>query len=182
MAQRNFHPDTYGVMAEFSDPTELVHAAEKAYADGWRHLNCYSPFPIHGAWEAIGHKKSPMPLIVLLGGITGCLGIFGFITWANLIAYPLNIGGRPLFAWPAFIPPTFEATILLAGLSSAFGMFLVNGLPKPYHPVFNVPAFERASQDRYFLCLESSDQKFDRAATAEYLRGFNPEEVHEVEH
>lgn len=179
---RNYHPEVFGVMAEFTEPKALVHAAEKAYADGYRDLNCYTPYPIHGAWEAIGHHKSPMSLITLVGGLVGCFGTFGFITWVNLIAYPINIGGRPLFSWPAFIPPTYEATILIAGLSAAFGMFLVNGLPRPHHPVFNVPSFERASQDRYFLCLESSDEKFDRAASAEYLRAFSPEEVHEVAH
>ncbi len=174
--------ELFGVAASFADPQDLVAAAEKVYDQGYRDINTYTPYPIEGAWEAIGHHRSPMSMITLIGGVTGCLAAFGFLTWASVIDYPLNVGGRPTFSWPAWIPPTFETTILFAGLSAAIGMFLVNGLPKPYHPMFGMPGFERATQDRYVLCIEATDPKFDRSAAAELLRGFDPEEVHEVAH
>lgn len=182
MGRNPYDPEIFGLLAEFDDPKRLVKAAEGVYEAGYRRLNTYSPYPIAGAWEAIGHHRSPMSLIVLLGGLTGLVGSFLFITWVNVVAYPLNVGGRPLFSWPAFIPPIFESTILIAGLSAAIGMFLVNGLPRPNHPVFNVPSFERASQDRYFLSVESNDEHFDRAKTAELLKSFAPLEVSEVGH
>lgn len=170
----------HGLMAEFDDPEKLVAAAEATRDAGYARMNCYSPYPVPGAWEAMGHK-SPMPKLVLLAGIAGCLGGFGFITWTQVIDYPWNIGGRPTFSWPAFIPPTFETTILFAGLTAAFGMLLVNGLPKPYHPVFNVASFARASKDRYFLVIEAQDPKFDPSATSSFLQGLGPIEVNEVE-
>ncbi len=173
-------PDLYAVVAEFEQPAQLVAAARQAYAAGYRALNCYSPYPIEAAWEAIGHHKSPIPRICLIGGLVGATSIFSFMTWVNLVAYPQNIGGRPRFSWPAFIPPTFETAILLAGLAAAIGMFLVNGLPSPYHPMFNAKGFERASQVRYFLAIEARDPRFDRAATAQFLRGLSPLEVSEV--
>jgi hypothetical protein len=174
--------EIYGLMARFSDPKQAVQAAEAAYQEGYRAMNAYSPYPIEGLWEAIGHHKSPVPLIVLLGGLAGCFGGFAFITWVTVVAYPFNVGGRPLFSWPAYIPPTFETTVLFAGLAAAIGMFLVNRLPRPYHPVFNVESFARASQDRYFVVIESRDERFDRRATEELLRRFDPEEVAEVAH
>ena len=170
----------YGVMARFAKPTQLVAAAEAARDAGYLRFNCYSPYPVPGAWEAMEHK-SPMSKLVLVGGVAGGLLGFGFITWTQVWAYPWNIGGRPLFSWPAFIPPTFETTILFGGLTAAIGMFLVNGLPEPYHPVFNAPGFERASQDRYFLVIEATDPAFDLIATASFLRGLGAEEVTEVE-
>ncbi len=170
----------YGLMAEFDDPEKLVAAARATRDAGYIKMNCHSPFPIAGAWEAMGHK-SPMSLLVLIGGIVGAVSGFGFIVWTQMIDYPWNIAGRPLFSWPAFIPPTFETTILVSGLTAAIGMFLVNGLPRPYHPVFNVPAFARASQDRYFLVIEAGDEKFDVNGTRTFLQGLGPLEVNDVD-
>jgi hypothetical protein len=168
-------------MARFAEPTQLVRAAEAARDAGYRRMNCYSPYPIAGAWEAIGHR-SKVPLVVLLGGLIGCASGFGFITWTQVWHYPWNIGGRPLFSWPAFIPPTFETTILFAGLTAAIvGAVAMNGLPRLHHPVFNFPSFERASQDRYFLLIKADDPRFDLASTEEFLRGLQAEEVGPVE-
>ena len=170
----------HGLMAEFDNPEKLVAAAEATRDAGYARMNCYSPYPVPGAWEAMGHK-SPMSRLVLIAGIAGCVLGFGFITWTQVIDYPWNIGGRPTFTWPMFIPPTFETTILFAGLTAAFGMLVVNGLPRPYHPVFNVPSFVRASKDRYFLVIEANDPKFDPADTSSFLQGLGPIEVNEVE-
>ena len=170
----------YGLMARFAKPTQMVAAAEAARDAGYKRWNCYSPYPVPGAWEAMGHK-SPMSKLTLIGGIVGGLIGFGMQYYAAVVDYPWNIGGRPTFSWPAFIPPTFETTILFAGLTACFGMFLVNRLPEPYHPVFNAPGFERASQDRYFLVIEATDPAFDVIATASFLRGLGAEEVTEVE-
>lgn len=178
---RNEPRGPYGLMARFDDPRQLVRAAEATNQAGYVKMNCYTPYPVPGAWEAMGHK-SPMSKLVFIAGVIGCLAGFGFIVWTQMVAYPWNIGGRPTFSWPAFIPPTFETTILLAGLTACFGMFVVNGLPQPYHPVFNAPGFERASQDRYFLVIEAEDPKFDRAGTESFLWGLGPEEVEEIEH
>ena len=134
-------PSIYGLVAEFETPTDLVNACKAAYAEGYREMDAYSPFPIEEASEAIGFHKSAVPLIVLLGGILGGLSGFGLQYWINVIAYPLNIGGKPYDSWPAFIVPTFEMTILFAGLSGMFGMFALNGLPRPYHPLFHVDQF-----------------------------------------
>jgi hypothetical protein len=172
----------YGVVARFAEPTQMVRAAEAARDAGYRKLNCYSPYPVPGAWEAIGHK-SKVPLVTLLGGLTGCALGFGFIVWTQVVDYPWNIGGRPLFSWPSFIPPTFETTILFAGLTAAFvGAVALNGLPRLYHPVFNFPSFDRASQDRYFLVIEADDARFELARTEEFLRGLGAEEVGPVDH
>lgn len=173
-------PSTYGLMAQFATPAELVAAAEATRDAGYTTWNCYSPIPIEGAWEAMGHK-SPMSKLVFLGGLTGAVSSFAFITWTQVVDYPWNVGGRPPFSWPAWIPPTFETTILLAGLTAGIGMLAINGFPRPYHPVFNVPAFARASNDRYFLVIKTADPKFDRASTESFLRGLNPEEVTEVD-
>jgi len=172
---------TYGVLAEFTDPEALLQAAHRAYAAGYRKMDAYTPMPIEGLAEAIGFRRHFVSLAVLIGGLCGCIGGFGLMYWITVIAYPLNEGGKPFNSWPAYIPPTFECTILLAALTAMFGMFAMNGLPMPYHPLFNVPAFERASQDRFFLCIEAEDPKFDREETKVFLEQLNPVGVTEVE-
>ena len=167
-------------MAEFDGPDKILAAAKAAYAAGYRRMDAYSPLPIHGLSEAIGLEKTILPRIVLAGGICGGIGGFSLQYWASVINYPINIGGKPLNSWPSFIPVTFECTILLAALSAVFGMLALNGLPQPYHPVFNVERFERASRDRFFLCIEARDKQFDRKATREFLASLNPREVNEV--
>jgi len=171
----------YGVMGEFHSADELITAIEKVREEGFTKLDAYTPFPIEEVWEAIGHHKSQVPLIVLLGGIIGGLSGFFLQYWVSVIEYPVNIGGRPFNSWPAFIPVTFECTILGAVLSAVAGVFILNGLPEPYHPVFNVRRFAFASRDRYFLCIESRDPKFDRNRAHELLLSLNAMEANDVE-
>jgi hypothetical protein len=170
----------YGLMAEFEDPTSLVTATERAHREGYRRMDAYSPFPIEELHHALGSKPSRLPLIVLIGGLVGCIGGYTLEYWSSVIAYPLNIGGKPLHSWPAFIPVTFECTILAAALSCVLGMLALNGLPMPYHPVFSVPRFALASRNRFFLCIESTDPKFDIDATRHFLDSLNPREVSAV--
>jgi ActD protein len=171
--------DAYGLLAEFSTHEELLHAAEKAYEQGFRKMDGYAPFPVEGLAEALG-KKTRLPLLVLIGGIIGGLSAY-FMEWdANVISYPINIGGRPLNSWPAFIPITFELTVLGAAFTAFFFSLGLNGLPRPHHPVFNVPEFERASQDRFFLCIEATDRIFDSDRTRKFLQSLHPLTVAEV--
>ena len=170
-------PAVYGLMAEFEDPTSLVQATHKAYHEGYRCMDAYSPYPIEELHEALGSHHTRLPLIVLIGGITGCIGGYLLQYWVATIAYPLNIGGKGLHSWPAFIPVTFECTILVAALSCVLGMLALNGLPQPYHPVFNVPRFALASRNRFFLCIESQDPKFDINGTRHFLDSLSPREV-----
>ncbi|MBI4476224.1 MAG: DUF3341 domain-containing protein [Acidobacteria bacterium] len=167
-------------MAEFDDPTRLVMAARRAREEGYRRMDAYSPYPIEELHEALGLHQTRLPLIVLMGGIAGCLGGFLLQYWVSAIAYPLNIAGRPLNSWPAFIPVTFEMTILFAALSAVLGMLALNGLPTPYHPVFNVPRFALATRDRFFLCIEACDSRFDRARTRAFLESCEAKEVTDV--
>jgi hypothetical protein len=170
-------PEIYGLMAEFDDPNALVAAAHRAYAEGFRKMDAYSPFPIEELHEALGVHHTRLPLIVLMGGIFGCLGGYGLQYWVSVIAYPINVGGKPYHSWPAFIPVTFECTILAAALSAVLGMLALNGLPTPYHPVFNVPRFALASRNRFFLVIESRDGKFDLEKTRHFLETLSPREV-----
>ena len=167
-------------MAEFDDPNALVLAAASARDAGYRRMDAFSPFPIEELHAALGSHHSRLPLIVLIGGLVGCAGGFLLQYWASAIAYPLNVGGRPFNSWPAFIPVTFECTILGAALSAVFGMLALNGLPMPYHPVFNVPRFALASRNRFFLCIEAKDKQFDVEATRQFLESLNPREVSTV--
>jgi hypothetical protein len=169
-----------GLMAGFEHDKDLLHAAQQARAAGYRNMDAYSPFPIKGLAGALGHGRSIIPLLVLVAGITGGLGGYFMQWYAMAVDYPLNIGGRPLHSWPAFIPITFELTILCAALSAIISMLALNRLPRPHHPVFNVPEFARASTDRFFLCIESSDPKFDLGATRKFLETLHPFLVAEV--
>lgn len=171
----------YGLMAEFDTPESLVEATRRCYKDGYRKMDAYTPMPVDGLPEALGSTRTWVSTFVFLGGLAGCVGGFGLMVWITCIAYPMNIGGRPFYSWPAYIPPTFEMTVLFASLTAVIGMFALNGLPEPYHPVFNVPRFQLASQDRFFLCIEAVDPRFNLEATKSFLHGLGPVEVSEVE-
>ncbi len=170
----------YGLMAEFETPTDILVAAKKAHAAGYRKMDAYSPQPVHGLAEAIGFEKNQVALVCLIGGLLGLSTAYALQYWINLIAYPLNIGGRPFHSWPSFIIVCFELTILFGGLSAALGMLAMNGLPLPYHPVFNVPQFAFATRDRFFLCIEAVDPKFDMAETRRFIESLNPTSIAEV--
>ena len=170
----------YGTMAEFDSPTALVEAAKRTHEAGYRKIDAYSPIPIEGLAEEIGFHHGEVPLVVLIGGIVGGLTGYAMQYWMSAVAYPLNIGGKPPHSWPAFIVITFEMTILFAGISAVFGMLALNGLPMPYHPVFNVPRFVFASKDRFFLIVFSSDKKYSLTETRRFLESLNPRSVSEV--
>jgi hypothetical protein len=175
----DFHP-LYGLMAEFETPGELVAAARRTREAGFRKFDAYTPYPIHELDEAMDLHDNRVSLFTLIGGIIGgCTG-FGLCSWVQSVALPLNIGGRPLISAPMYIPITFELTVLFGGLTAAISMILMNGLPSPYHPVFNVERFANASRNKFFLCIESDDPKFDRHDTAGFLESLGPEEVAEV--
>ena len=172
----------YGLLAEFNTPGELVQATEAAHAAGYRRMECYTPYPVEEAAVALRFHKNRVPLLTLLGGLMGVTTAFLMETWIAVWSYPLNIGGRPLFSWPAFIIPAYEWTILFAGLSAAFGMVALNGLPQLYHPLFNAPNFRQgATTDKFFLCLEATDPRFSIMETRALLEQFSPASVMEVE-
>ena len=170
----------HGLLAEFATPEQLIHAVEKVRETGYHRLDAFSPFPVEGLPEAMGLKRNNVPLITLLGGLAGGLGGFAFQYWVNAIAYPMNIAGRPQNSWPAFIPVTFELTILGASLCAVFGMLALNRLPQPHHPVFSVARFVHASSDRFYLLIEARDPKFHIAETAKFLKGLEAHHVSEV--
>jgi Protein of unknown function (DUF3341) len=175
-------PPIYGLMAEFPSAETLVAAAHQVHAAGYQRVDAFTPYPIEAVSEALALPRSKVPLIVLLGGLFGGFGGYMLQYWSQVIRYPMIIGGRPFHSWPAFIVPTFECTILGASLAAVVGMIALNGLPQPYHPVFNVPRFALASRDRYFLVIEARDPKFDSDATRSFLAGLNASEVSEVDH
>lgn len=170
-------PDLYGYLAEFTTPEDLVQAAHAVRNAGYSKFEAHSPLPVEGLPEAIGFRKNRIPALVFIGGMMGGIGGFAMQYYSAVINYPLNVGGKPFNSWPAFIPVTFECTVLAAALSAVFGMILLNGLPLPYHPIFNVDAFARASTDRFFLFIRWDDPQFDESATPEFLRGLNPESL-----
>ena len=175
------HPPLYGVMAEFEGPNELVHAARRTYEAGYRRINGYSPYPIEELSEAIGFTHTSLPLIVFIGGVVGGIGGFLMQYWIEVINYPINVGGKPYNSWPAFIPITFECTVLVAAFSAVLGMLVLNKLPQPYHPVFNAPNFAFATRDKFFLVVEANDPKYDHDRVAELLKSLNAQEVIDVE-
>jgi hypothetical protein len=170
----------HGVMGEFETPEQLLAAAKTAREAGYKHVDAYTPFPIEGLAESIGFRWTAVPLITLIGGVGGGLTGFGLQYWCSAITYPLNIGGRPLNSWPAFIPVTFELTVLGAAIFAVVGMIALNKLPQPHHPVFNVERFAHASTDRFFLCIEARDPKFNLAESARFLQGLKAQHVGEV--
>jgi len=178
---RRHAPPLYGVIAEFETPGDLVHAARKVYEAGYRRINGYSPYPIEELSEAIGFTHTSLPLIVFIGGVLGGLAGFGMQYWMEVINYPLNVGGKPFNSWPAFIPITFECTVLAAAFSAVLGMLILNKLPQPYHPVFNAPNFALATRDRFFLAVEANDPKFEHDRVVSLLQSLNALEVSDVE-
>jgi hypothetical protein len=173
-------PDLHGLMAEFGAPGDLVRAARQVHAAGYRKVDAYTPYPIEEVLDALHLHETRVPLIVLAGGLFGLAGGWALQYWISVIDFPMNIGGRPFNAWPAFAVPAFETTVLGAALAAVFGMLALNGFPEPYHPVFNVPSFVTASRDGFFLCIEAVDPKFDRQKTGEFLRGLGAADVQEV--
>lgn len=171
----------HGIMAEFATPNAVVGAAVRVREAGYTRVEAYSPYPMEDLAHALGLRRSLMPRLVLAGGLVGLVGGYGLVYWTSVVDYPLNIGGRPFHAWPSFIIPTFETTILFAAFAAVFGMLALNGLPRPNHPVFNVERFEGASQDRFFLCVESKDPCFDRQETRRFMETLGGDRVTEVE-
>lgn len=172
----------YGLLAEFTTPGEMVRATAAARDAGYRRMECYTPYPVEEAASVLDVHHNRVPLLTLMGGIMGLTTAFLMETWVSVVAYPINVAGRPLFSWPAFIIPAYEWTILFAGLSAAFGMLALNGLPQPYHPLFNAPNFRLgATDDKFFLCLEATDPRFDLQETRSFLQQFRAVSVVEVE-
>jgi hypothetical protein len=175
-------PPIYGLLAEFDNAESLLEATRQAHGKGFRRMDAYSPFPVEELPEALGFRKTRLPMVVLIGGILGGLTGWGMQYYSAVISYPLNVGGRPFNSWPMFVPVIFELTILGAALAAVLGMLILNGLPMPYHPLFNVSRFALATRDRFFLCLEATDPLFDRQATRQFLVELKAREVTEVEH
>lgn len=178
---RRHTPPLYGVMAEFENPSDLVAAARRTYEAGYRRINGYSPYPIEELSEAIGFTHTSLPLIVFIGGLLGGLGGFFMQYWMEVIDYPLNVGGKPYNSWPAFIPITFECTVLCAAFAAVLGMLVLNKLPQPYHPVFNAPNFALATRDRFFLVVEANDPKFEHETVVGLMKSLNAQDVCDVE-
>ena len=171
------NPGVYGLLAEFESPSALLDAAEKVTAAGYTKTDAFSPFPIHGLSGALNFHERKVAPIILVGGLTGLAVGWGLEYWTQVIDFPMNIGGRPFNSWVSFIPPAFETTILFAAFSAVIGMLALNGLPRPYHPVFNAPRFDRASQDGFFLVIEAVDPRFDLEKTKAFLADLRPREV-----
>ncbi len=179
---RRPRPPIYGLLAEFETPADIVRAARAAHEEGYRRMDAYSPFPVEGLSEAVGFHKDRVALVCLVGGLLGLATAYVLQFWINTINYPINVGGRPFHSWPSFVVVSFELTVLFGGIAAAVGMLAMNGLPMPYHPLFNVPIFAMATRDRFFLCIEAADPSFDLQRTREFLLGLGPRVVVEVPH
>jgi hypothetical protein len=176
-------PPIHGLLAEFMTAQEILEATRRARLEGYRNMDAYTPYPVEGLPAELSLPRTRVPVVVLVGGIVGALTGYLLQYWAMALNYPFNAGGRPYHSWPAFIPITFEMIVLVAALAGVLGMFFLNGLPEPYHPLFHVPRFAHASQDRFFLCIEATDPRFDRVATRQFLESLRPEgPVVEVPH
>ncbi len=171
----------YGLMAEFASPADLLQAAQRTSAAGYRQVDAYSPFAIEGMDDALSLHSSKISYIVLGGAFVGMLAGFGMQYFSAVINYPVNVGGRPLDSVPAFIPITFEMAVLFGAFAGLIGMLVLNGLPMPYHPVFNVPEFKEMTRDRFFLCIEACDPQFEAETTRQFLDSLKPERVADVE-
>ena len=171
----------YGFLAEFDSPEALKEGVRAARLEGFRKFDAYSPFPVEGLADDMNLRRSPVPMITLAGGVIGFLTAAVMQYYSSVIAYPINIGGRPLDSWPSFVMVTFELTVLFAGLSGALGMLAINGLPKPHHPLFNVTRFERVTQDGFFFCIEATDPMFHPERTWQFLEGLKPEGIYAVQ-
>ena len=178
MAMEN---NLYGLMAEFDTATQLVDAARSSRLEGYTKTDAFSPFPLHEMDEALGIKRSILPVLVFAGGVLGMISAIALQVYIHYIDYPINVGGRPAISIPAMVPPTFELTILFAGITAVFGMLLLNGLPRPYHPVFNVPRFALATREKFFLVIETKDSQFDYEKTRSFMESLGPQEVFDVE-
>ncbi len=178
--EMNLDPDYYGMMAEFDSADKLVAATKRAHDEGYRKLDAYTPYPVEGLADALDFHHTWVPAIVLAGGIIGAVSGYLLQYYVAVVAYPLNVGGRPLNTWPMFVPVVFEMTILVAAVFAVLGMLALNGLPMPYHPVFNVPRFDSATRDRFFLVIHATDEKFDREGTRRFLQNLGAFEVSDV--
>lgn len=170
----------WGLLAEFDNPDDLLQAAQRAYAHGYRKMDAYSPFPVPQLAEALGFHKNHVPLTCLVGGLLGGSAAYMLQYWINVIGYPMNVAGRPLHSWPSFIPVTFEMSVLFAGFGAFFGMWALNGLPCLFHPLFNVKRFAGVTRDRFFLCIQAADPKFEMAETRGFLSSLAPTSIEEV--
>jgi hypothetical protein len=175
--EKNLH----GILAEFDTPTQLVDAARQVRDAGYRKTDAFTPFPLHEIDEALGIKRTILPYLVFGGAVTGLLTGIALQVFVHYIDYPMNVGGRPYISIPSMVPPSYELTILFAGFTAVFGMLFLNGLPRPYHPVFNVPRFALATREKFFLIIESEDPKFDYAETRSFMESLNPQEVFDVD-
>ena len=171
----------YGLLAEFDTPTQLVDAANRIREAGYTKTDAFSPFPLHEIDEALGIKRSILPYLVFGGAVTGLLTGFALQIFVHYIDYPIIVGGRPFISIPSFIPPAYELTILFAAFTAVGGMILLNGLPQPYHPVFNVPRFALATREKFFLLIETKDPKFNYDETREFMQGLDAQEVFDVD-
>jgi hypothetical protein len=173
-------PATWGMLAEFETADGLIAATRRAREAGYTRMDGYSPYPVGEVADELGFPRSEIGAVMFIGGLLGALCGFCMMSWVSAYEYPINVAGKPLISWPMFIPITWELLVLTASLSGVIGLFALCGLPEPYHPLFNVPQFARATKDRFFLAIEATDPKFDAAGTKAFLGGLNPASVEEV--